>query len=152
MKKVFAALLLAGSFGSVYAGQGVVLTLASEHIGAKAKYNQTNPGVGYSWSTSVRYLGDVDAQVGVYRNSESRTSVYVSATKYLWSSSGNGVRAGYAVGLATGYNGLAMPIAAGVASIDVGYFDVNVIVSGYRDSGDGDKLKPLIGLQIAFPF
>lgn len=153
MKKIIVGALTAvGLITSAHAGQGIVVTLASNHIGAKAGYNENNLGIGYSWDTSVRYLGDVSAQVGVYRNSEYRTSTYVSATKYLWSSSGKGVRAGYAVGLATGYDSPLMPIVAGVATINVGYFDVNVILSGYRDSDGDKKLKPLLGLQVAFPF
>lgn len=154
MKKLIVGALTAVGLvaSSAHAEQGIAFTLASDHVGAKAQYNQRNLGVGYFWDTNIRYLGDVNAQVGVYRNSEYNTSAYVSATKYLWSSSGKGVRAGYAVGLATGYDSPLMPIIAGVATINVRYFDVNIIVSGYRDSNGDNKIKPLLGLQVAFPF
>lgn len=153
MKKIIAAIILSCTAMSAYAtDRGITMTLRSNHVGSVGVYNENNPGIGYTWKTDVAVLGDVNAHVGVYRNSEYRTSAYISAVKYLWTSGGFG--AGYTVGLATGYESTPiMPILGAVVSYTVNdTVGINVVLSAFSDDKDNDKLKPLIGVQLVFPF
>ena len=101
MKRLITSTLLLAASTFAVADDTLVVNLRSNHVGSIEQYNENNIGVGYGWDTNVRYLGDIQGQVGVFRNSKDRTSLYIAGEKTLWSS--GRLSAGYVVGGAIGY-------------------------------------------------
>lgn len=152
MKQLIASTVLATATTFAVADDTLVVNLRSNHVGSVEQYNENNFGVGYGWDTNVRYLGDIQGQVGVFRNSKDRTSLYIAGEKTLWSS--GRLSAGYVVGGAIGYPDVPiMPIVGGVISYRViNDISVTMLITGYSDDGDDNKLKPLVGFQLKIPF
>lgn len=74
-------------------------------------FNERNTGIGATWAdVETDKGGKVDAHIGIYRNSYSKTTVHAGVTKNLIEV--GGLTAGVTAGLATGYGAPVLPYAA----------------------------------------
>jgi len=156
MKRLFAIFLLCVSTSTI-GGEYLIVNGISKHIGASKNFNEFNPGIGYAWDTNWRWLGDIQPQLGFYENSGGRWTVYGAVGKKLITTSDKIWGIATIGGVAVGYEHTpVMPTAALVGTYRNRHFGVNVLLSVYRDSEDGDtsrggSIKPLVGLQLVIP-
>lgn len=148
------ALVSTGAFAEDY----LYVNGLSSHTGSTTNHNERNWGLGYAWDSNWGWLGDIEPQVGFYKNSEWRWTGYVSFTKYYWSTSDKLFRFGTMQGLAVGYAQTpVLPVIALAGLINTKPVAISVLVTAYRDSSSeehpsSNKYKPLIGLQAVIPF
>ncbi len=88
-----AAFALAIMAGGPAAADRVSILIGSHHAGAAAQFEQSNPGLFYTWEAAA-----VDYSLGIYRNSYGRTSI--AATASLPIATWNGGQAAIFGGLA----------------------------------------------------
>ena len=145
MKKyLLAAAIALASTLSAAADYAVVVHGASHHFAQRAEgeWNESNVGL----ALRAEFDKDLSAQVGFYRNSEYRTSVYALAD-YTPLHLGPVSLGGFA-GVATGYAKPIVPVAGAVARLQLGRTALTLRLA--PKSGIGGSA--VASIELAFKF
>jgi len=76
-------------------------------------FSESNPGLGATWKTQDKLLGDVELSAGYYNNSLGGKSLFVAVSKLPVQVAH--IKIGVMAGLATGYAWTVMPIVSAAA-------------------------------------